>query len=976
MPVHPALKNHHSLKIVTGPTNTGKTHLAIERMLAHKSGMIGLPLRLLAREVYDRITRSIAPRYVSLVTGEERIMAKEERYRICTVEALPRHTDYAFVAIDEVQLATHWERGHIFTDRLLHLRGSEETMLMGSSTIRPLLEELFPRAEFISKPRFSTLSWSGSKKLTRLPPRTAIVAFSVDEVYAIAELLRRQRGGVAVVSGSLSPRTRNAQVALYESGEVEFLVATDAIGMGLNLDLNHVAFAQDRKFDGQQYRRLQASEIAQIAGRAGRYTRDGTFGVTAQVSGFDEEMIDAIQNHEFQPDRNLLWRNPEPDFSSLPGLLKSLDAPPPRTVFAKPVPGADLRALDSFSTNPAIRSLCTTPKAIKLAWRVCAIPDYRKISPAEHAEILGRVFTDISQLDHIDHDWFAQQVALTDKPDGAIDALSARIAHIRTWTYLANCENWLKENRYWQQKTRHIEDKLSDALHKALTDRFVDRRTSRLMKRLRENTKMEASINDNGDICIEEYVIGNLQGFRFTADASGHGRDAKAANAAAAKVLNEEFIKRANRLCAAANSDFILSNDGQIRWLGAVIARLVPSENVLAPEISLLADEPLSQADRERIQSRIQRWLLNHIENLLRPLIELSRDTTLPSQARGLAFQLSEQMGILERKAIADQIKQMDQDARATLRKHGVRFGAFHIFLPALLKPAPIAIICLLWAVKHQRLDAPGLAEIPQLAASGRTSIQVDPTFDKEIYRLSGFRILGERAVRIDILERLADLIRTALAWKPGSDAPKPEGAHDGSGFVVTPAMMSILGATHDNIQTILKQLGYHNRPIPISEIQPVSEPDKASENQPANADASQDAPKETTPKDETRDQGDNQDDKPEQIQASIPNKADAQPPAEKGETVREAEKPTTALLWFRKRPNAQRTRNAKSSHHHPGANRGKSGAGKKHTHAKSSKGQSKYSPRDRAPRQQKIDPDSPFAKLAALKETIASNND
>ncbi|MGB3815736.1 MAG: helicase-related protein [Shinella sp.] len=792
---------------VLGPTNTGKTHYAIERMVAHETGVIGLPLRLLAREVYGRLVDKVGQHNVALVTGEEKITPHMARYSVCTVEAMPRETRASFVAIDEVQLAGDLERGHIFTDRVLHLRGRDETLLLGAATMKPILEQLLPGIHVIERPRLSQLFYSGSKKITRLPQRTAIVAFSADEVYAIAELIRRQRGGAAVVLGALSPRTRNAQVALYQEGDVEYLVATDAIGMGLNLDVDHVAFAQDRKFDGYQFRNLNPAELAQIAGRAGRHLRDGTFGVTGRVDPFDDELVKRIETHQFDPVRMLQWRTTRFDYSSLASLRQSLDAPPPIGGLTRALPAVDQQALEHLSRYPDVRDLATSPERVEKLWEVCALPDYRRIAPAQHADLISTIYADRVKRGTVNEDFMADQVRRADRTDGEIDTLSARIAQIRTWTYVSNRPGWLADPTHWQEKTREIEDRLSDALHERLTKRFVDRRTSVLMKRLRENAMLEAEISVNGDVFVEGHHVGQLAGFRFTLVPGTEGPDAKAVQAAAQKALALEFEARAARLHAAGNADLALGSDGTVRWLGDPVARLTASDHIMRPRVILLSDEQLVGNARDHVAARIERFVNHHIATVLKPLDDLSRAEDLQGLAKGLAFQLVESLGVLFRRDVADDVKTLDQDARASMRKHGIRFGAYHIFMPALLKPAPAELITLLWALKNDGLDKPGYGDLIPALAAGRTSVVTDPSFERAFYKLAGFRFLGKRAVRIDILERLADLIRPLLQWKPGT--PRPDGAYDGRRFVATTAMLSILGATPDDMEEILKGLGY-----------------------------------------------------------------------------------------------------------------------------------------------------------------------
>ena len=814
----PLILSGRDVTAVLGPTNTGKTHLAIERMVAHETGVIGLPLRLLAREVYQRVCDKVGAQHVALVTGEEKIQPPNARYFVCTVEAMPRQTDAAFVAIDEVQLAGDLERGHIFTDRILHLRGRQETLLLGAATMRGILERLLKGLSVVTRPRMSHLAYSGSKKITRLPPRSAIVAFSADEVYAIAELIRRQRGGAAVVLGALSPRTRNAQVALYQSGDVDYLIATDAIGMGLNLDVDHVAFAQNRKFDGYQYRQLTAAELGQIAGRAGRHMRDGTFGVTGQVDPLDEELVTKLEGHDFEPVRVLQWRTADFDFASVESLQRSIDTTAPVEGLTRAPPAVDQQALEHVLRDDRIRGLADRPARVELLWEACALPDYRKIAPAQHADLIAAIFSDLARRGHVDEDYLAEQVRRADSTQGEIDALSQRIAQIRTWTFVSHRPGWLANQAHWQEKTREIEDRLSDALHERLTKRFVDRRTSVLMKRLRENTMLDAEINPAGQVLVEGHHVGELQGFRFTADQSAGGEDAKAVRTAAQKALAQEFEARADRFAAAANGDLALGSDGVMRWIGAPVATLVASEEPLRPRAVLLADEQLTGPARDKIAARVDRFVTYQVDTQLKPLADLRGAEHLSGIARGIAFRLVENLGILNRRDVAEDVRSLDQDARAALRRLGVRFGAYHIFVPALLKPGPAGMLTLLWALQNDGKDKPGFGDVVHALASGRTSLAFEPSFEKEFYRLAGFRLLGRRAVRIDILERLADLIRPALGWRPGTGA-RPDGGYDGNAFVVTPAMMSILGATAEDMEEILKGLGYRGEPRPAEEV-------------------------------------------------------------------------------------------------------------------------------------------------------------
>lgn len=801
-----------------GPTNTGKTHLAIDRMLAHSSGLIGLPLRLLAREVYQRCVARVGTENVALITGEEKIRPKNPRYWVSTVEAMPKDIDVAFVAVDEVQLAADFERGHLFTDRILNLRGREETWLLGAATVRGILTKLLPGMDVIQRPRLSMLTFAGEKKLTRLPRRSAIVAFSADEVYAIAELIRRQTGGAAVVLGALSPRTRNAQVEIFQSGDIDYLVATDAIGMGLNLDVDHVAFASDRKFDGYQFRQLSAAEMAQIAGRAGRAQRDGTFGTTGRCAPFEADLVERLETHTFEPVKVLQWRNHDLDFSSLHALEASLSIIPKAEGLTRAPIADDMQVLERASRDPEIADLARGQDAIRKLWAVCQIPDYRKVAPAAHSELVLTLYGFLMREGSIPADWIAEQVALADRPEGDIDTLSNRIAQVRTWTFAANRSDWLRDPEHWQGITRAVEDRLSDALHERLTQRFVDRRTSVLMRRLRENTRLETEVKENGEVIVEGHIIGRLQGFEFAADASGGGPDAKALRAAAQKALAGEIEKRAEELDKAGDDKIVLANDGLLRWKGEPVAKLVAGDVALKPRAQLIADEQLTGAPRDNVAARIDRWIEAHIEKLLGPLNALAKAEDVTGMARGVAFQLVESLGVLDRENVADEVKGLDQEARGQLRKYGVRFGAYHVYVPALLKPAPRQLALTLWALKHGGLAQKGMSELPALASSGRTSIPNDREIPKSLYRAAGYRVAGTRAVRVDILERLADLIRPAIGWKPGAPGEKPQGAIDGFGFTVSVGMTSLVGCAGEDFASILKALGYRmdRRPAPV----------------------------------------------------------------------------------------------------------------------------------------------------------------
>jgi ATP-dependent RNA helicase SUPV3L1/SUV3 len=843
---------------VLGPTNTGKTFYAIERMVAHSSGLIGLPLRLLAREVYEKICARVGEGQVALITGEERIRPPKARYWVATVEAMPRDLDVSFLAIDEVQLAADLERGHVFTDRILNLRGRDETLLLGAASMQPILEKLIPGISFMDRPRLSHLAYAGSKKITRLPRRSAVVAFAAEDVYTIAELIRRQRGGAAVVLGALSPRTRNAQVELYQSGEVDYLVATDAIGMGLNLDVDHVAFAGSRKFDGFQFRHLNLAEMGQIAGRAGRHLRDGTFGVTGRVNPLDDETVKRLEAHDYPRVQVLQWRNRELDFSSLNDLRASLAEIPQEQGLTRAPDGEDIAVIDTARRDPDIRDMARNREAVERLWDVSLLPDYRRIAPAQHADLVLTLYRFLMREGRIPEDWIAAQIKVCDRTDGDIDALSARIAHIRTWTFVANRPDWLDDPLGWQENTRALEDRLSDALHERLTQRFVDRRTSQLARRLREKTLLDAQIDDKGAVTVEGHHVGTLTGFRFSPDTATDPNEAKALAAAAAKVLPTEIQRRADLVCAATTEAFALNGALEIVWREAPIARLTAGKDWLSPQLMILADEHLAPQARENVESRLGKFVTYTLQEQLKPLFDLQSDESLPPAARGVAFRIIEGLGILERVPVASEIKALGQDERALMRKHGIRFGAFHIFIPALLKPAPRLLAAQLWALEGGGATGTSPQElrdehVPKLVASGRTSVERDPAIPDEVYRALGFKVVGKRAVRLDILERVGDVIRGYMAWRPLAETPKPEGAVDGQCFMVTPELTSLLGSSFEEVAAILQALGFRKetRPIPAPaespEIPASTEPAASSESAAGNESGASHEPAESS---------------------------------------------------------------------------------------------------------------------------------
>jgi ATP-dependent RNA helicase SUPV3L1/SUV3 len=889
---------------VLGPTNTGKTHLAIERMLGHDTGMIGLPLRLLAREVYDRCVAKVGADKVALITGEEKIKPESARFWVCTVEAMPREVSVDFLAIDEIQLASDPERGHVFTDRLLHARGKLETLMLGSQTMREAIGDLIPGANFISRPRLSKLTYSGQKKITRLPTRSAIVTFSANDVYAVAELIRRQRGGAAVVLGALSPRTRNAQVALYQSGDVDFLVATDAVGMGLNLDVDHVAFAAIRKFDGQNHRNLTPSEIGQIAGRAGRHMNDGTFGVTGSVEPFDNELVERLETHTFDSVKVLQWRNRTLDFGTLDRLRDSLREMPREQRLTRARMADDVLALENVSHDREVLAMATSPASVTRLWEVCQVPDYRKISSQNHAEMVGSVYKFLMGPDgRIPEDWFAKQVAFADRTDGDIDTLANRIAHIRTWTFVSNRPDWLQDPEHWQGRTRQIEDALSDALHERLTQRFVDRRTSALMRGMRDKDELNAEIGEDGAIKVEDHYVGRLKGFRFWPDAQADGIHGKAARTAAAHVVSKELGMRSRRVAAAKNDAFKLTRSGRVLWREEEIAKLDIADDPLKPSVTLLVDEHMSGPDKEKVQARLETWITDTIADRLKPLVEIGKAEDVTGLARGIAFRLTESYGVLKRDTVASEIKSLDQEARSQLRKYGVRFGAFNIYFPVLLKPAPADLTLTLWSLKHAAAHGLDLDQLPQPPRPGLTSAATDPATPEPFYRAFGFHVCGPRAVRIDILERLADLIRPLVSWRAPADATAtpPKGATGDGGFTVTPEMMSILGCSPDELGNVLKTLGFRMERRPVRKrpsTTAAAEPAPVSETTPSDATISDaGAGAATEPQSETSEATPALDGAPVQAPTAVmePATEDASSPGETADGVSPSDAPVVA---------------------------------------------------------------------------------
>ena len=696
------------LAAILGPTNTGKTYYAIERMLARNSGVIGLPLRLLAREVYDKVVTLRGLNSVALITGEERIVPAKAKYWVCTVEAMPQDIGPEFVAIDEIQLCADQERGHVFTDRLLNMRGSMETLFLGADTMRKVIGQLIPNVEFVTRSRFSDLEYTGPKKTSRMPTRSAIVGFSVDNVYAVAELLRRQKGGAAVVMGALSPRTRNAQVELYQNGDVDYLVATDAIGMGLNLDINHVAFSSLTKFDGSRMRYLMPNELAQIAGRAGRHLNSGTFGVTGEAPHLDQEVVDAIENHKFAPLKKLQWRNSRLEFGTTNALINSLDKSSDDPLLIKAQPAEDFRTLSTLVEDGEVSARASDGPSVKLLWDTCGIPDFRGVSFTDHTTLVSRIFNFLHEKGEVSENWLAQKIANIDKTGGDIDTISKRLAFIRTWTYICQRKGWVQNESYWREETRAVEDRLSDALHSALSQRFIDRRTSMLMRRLKQKESLVAEVDTKGEVTIEGEFVGKLNGFRFQMDKDATAEEGKTLRAASIQALQPEFNLRADRMYNAPDTEFEFTEQGGLMWGEYGVGKLIKGDDILSPRIEVFVDDEAGNEVLIKVQKRLRHFIERKINSAFEPLLVMRDDEMVTGMARGLAFRLVESLGVIPRSVVAKDVKELDQDGRGLLRKHGVRFGQYTLFQQLMLKPAPTRLRLVLWSLFE------GLDEFPE----------------------------------------------------------------------------------------------------------------------------------------------------------------------------------------------------------------------------------------------------------------------
>jgi len=781
----------NKITAVLGPTNTGKTYLAIETMLSFDSGMIGFPLRLLAREVYDKIIKKISADKVALITGEEKIIPTNAKYFLCTVESMPINKHLDFVGIDEIQMCADHERGHIFTDRLLNLRGEKLTMLMGSSTIKTIVNKLGEDTEFINRERLSQLSYVGHKKISRINRKTAIIAFSTEEVYAIAELVRRQKGGAAIVMGSLSPKTRNAQVQLYQSGDVDFLVATDAIGMGINMDLENIFFSNLKKFDGKKLRRLNRSEIGQIAGRAGRYLNDGNFGITGDCKEISAEEVELLENHKFEEIKMLFWRNSNLNFNNALSLIKSLEEKPKRDWLKKIHECGDEKLLKYFLKDMEGHNIKNNQETLQLLWECCQIPDFVKKTYGNHLEVVSNVFGFLNGKDgKITNDYMRLQLIKLDKLDGNVDSLSNRIANVRTWSYVSNKINWVESQSYWIEKTKLLEDRLSDRLHEELTRTFIDKRASVLARGLKQDMEFKTEIMEDNKVIIDEQFIGDLKGLRFEMDlkVGALETDIKSLKKAARQTVGPELQKRIQSIIDTGLIE--IKDDFKIYWKSFPIAKLIPGKDYLNPDIFLIVDDILENDDKQKLSEFIEKWIKEKINLILKSLIDLKNLKESNSSIKALAYQLYENNGVIKREVVTEYLKKLGQDERKILRDLGVKFGRYHVFLFRLLKPEAVSLRTMLWKNFNQKdfsLTPPTF---------GLNFLDDKSIKNKNFMLLCGFESFDNYFIRIDILERLfVQIINT--------------GPEKGKEVKLVPEMLNLLGCSKENFKKLIAKMNY-----------------------------------------------------------------------------------------------------------------------------------------------------------------------
>jgi ATP-dependent RNA helicase SUPV3L1/SUV3 len=780
---------NHKIISVLGPTNTGKTHFAVDRMLQFETGVIGFPLRLLAREVYDKCVEKLGANRVALITGEEKIIPPTANYYLCTVESMPLDLNFEFVAIDEIQMCADQERGHIFTDRLLNYRGDKLTMFLGADTMKSIISDLVPSSEFIYRDRLSKLIYTGHKKISRIQPRSAIVAFSIDEVYALAEFVRRQRGGAAIVMGSLSPKTRNSQVELYQSGDVDFLVATDAIGMGINMDIDHVSFNSLRKYDGKKIRALRNTEVGQISGRAGRYKNNGSFGITGNCEVLSSEQIEKLENHKFDSVINIYWRNSDLDFSNISSFIKSINQIPLIPSLVRNRELIDENIFKFLVSDNSILQLTDSKDHISTLWECCQIPDFTKSSYNEHTEIITNVFQFlISDKGKITNDWMKKQVASLDNIIGNIDAIANRISHVRTWSYVANKRNWVENNDYWIAKTKHIEDKLSDRLHEELSKSFVDKRISILSKGIKQDIALEASITSKDEIIINGQLVGKINGLKISLDyaKTALDTDIKSIKKAARSGAASELTKRVSEI-TQSTEHFKLEKDNHIYWKNKIVGKIQPGKNYLNPDVKIICDESLQVKDQQEIITSMSQWIRKEKETVLQDLIKIENPSVDNRFIRGLCFQMFENNGVLKRESINNIVKQIDKKERQTLKKFGIKIGRYHVYQPRMVKPAAISFKTILWNCFYSlsNNDSPTF---------GLNFVKNFSNNNKDYLLICGFETFDNIIVRIDILERLfLQIIEHSKNNK----------------FELTSEVLNLLGCSKENFKELMKKMNY-----------------------------------------------------------------------------------------------------------------------------------------------------------------------
>ena len=786
--------NLKRITAVLGPTNTGKTHLAVETMMEYESGIIGFPLRLLAREIFDKCVNKIGAEKVALITGEEKIIPKFPKYYICTVESMPQDMMVDFIAVDEIQMCVDHERGHIFTDRLLHARGDKLTMFLGSHTMKSLISSLVDGVEFVNKERYSNLTYSGYKKISRLNPKTALIAFSIDEIYAIAELVRRQKGGAAIIMGSLSPKTRNSQVELYQSGDANFLVATDAIGMGINMDINNVSFSSLIKFDGKKNRKLNLSEISQIAGRAGRHINDGTFGVTGECKQLSFDEVEKLEKHELQKIDVLYWRNSEINFDSLDNLVSSLEKNTNNKFLKRINDCEDEKVLKFLIKNNNNLKNKLSKDFVKTLWECCQIPDFSKKAYGNHIEVVKKVFEFLtSNSGKVTNEYMKKQLEYLDRYDGNIDTLANRISNVRTWSYVANKKNWANNSDYWVERTKYIEDKLSDKLHEELTKSFVDKRISILSRTLKQDVALATEIKNENEVIIDEQYIGRLSGLKLDLDLKSESlkTDIKSLKKAARQAIAPELMRRVNRII---RSEVLrLDNDHKIYWMDSPIAYISKGTNYLNPKLRLIVDEAIDPETKEKLKINLEKKLRTLISSELSDLVNLIKSKFKNNYARALCYQLFEKNGVMKRKTVNEMIKNISKDDRSNLRKAGVKIGRYHIFLPRMLKPSAVNLRVKLWKLYYPE-DKKYI--IPK---SGLNFLKNETIENNKFLLICGFENFNKFYIRVDILERLFLKII--------------ENIKDGV-FKIDSNMINLIGCSKENFYKLLELMEYKRKKI------------------------------------------------------------------------------------------------------------------------------------------------------------------